>query len=334
MRRFPYAAALAMGLLAFVAASSEAVAEAKELRVAKQFGLGYLQFFVMEDQKLVEQHAKKAGLGDVAVTWSQFRSSDVMNDALISGSVDFVCLGVPGIATIWAKTRGNIDVRAVSGLNQLPLMLLTRNPDVKSLKDFTEKDRIAVPAIKVSMQAMLLQMASQKEFGGKVDKLDSLTVSMAHPDATAAMLGGQSEITANFSSAPFQFRQLKDPKIKRLTSSNDILGGPSSFNVVAATGKFRSENPKLYKAFLDALQEATDKINADKKWAAELYLRAANDKTPLDEMLAMMNDPSIAFTLKAQGIKPFVDFMTETGAIKVKAEKWQDLFFPDARGLN
>ena len=334
MRRFPYAAALAMGLLAFVAASSEALAEAKELRVAKQFGLGYLQFFVMEDQKLVEQHAKKAGLGDVAVTWSQFRSSDVMNDALISGSVDFVCLGVPGIATIWAKTRGNIDVRAVSGLNQLPLMLLTRNPDVKSLKDFTEKDRIAVPAIKVSMQAMLLQMASQKEFGGKVDKLDSLTVSMAHPDATAAMLGGQSEITANFSSAPFQFRQLKDPKIKRLTSSNDILGGPSSFNVVAATGKFRSENPKLYKAFLDALQEATDKINADKKWAAELYLRAANDKTPLDEMLAMMNDPSIAFTLKAQGIKPFVDFMTETGAIKVKAEKWQDLFFPDARGLN
>lgn len=335
MRRIPYAAALAAGLLASVFATTEALAEAKEVRVAKQFGLGYLQFFVMEDQKLVEKHAKAAGLGDVTATWSQFRSSDVMNDALISGSVDFVCLGVPGIATIWAKTRGNIDVRAVSGLNQLPLMLLTRNPAVNSLKDFTEKDRIAVPAIKVSMQAMLLQMAAQKEFGAaNVTKFDALTVSMAHPDATAAMLGGQSEITANFSSAPFQFRQLKDPKIKRLATSNDILGGPSSFNVVAATAKFRSENPKLYGAFLAALQEATDRINADKKWAAELYLKASNDKTPLDEMLAMMNDPSIAFTLKAQGIKPFVDFMTETGAIKVKAEKWQDLFFPDAKGLN
>lgn len=335
MRRIPYAAALAAGLLASVFATGEALAEAKELRIAKQFGLGYLQFYVLEDQKLVEQHAKKAGLGDVAVTWSQFRSSDVMNDALISGSVDFVCLGVPGIATIWAKTRGNIDVRGVSGLNQLPLMLLTRNPDVKSLKDFTEKDRIAVPAIKVSMQAMLLQMAAQKEYGPtNVTKFDAMTVSMAHPDATAAMLGGQSEITANFSSAPFQFRQLKDPKIRRLSSSTEILGGPSSFNVIAATGKFRSENPKLYGAFLSALQEATDRINADKKWAAELYLKAANDKTPLDEMLAMMNDPSIAFTLKAQGIKPFVDFMTETGAIKVKAEKWQDLFFPDAKGLN
>lgn len=335
MRKFPYAAALAVGLLLSAVSGGEALAEAKEVRIAKQFGLGYLQFFVMEDQKLVEKHAKDAGLGEIAATWSQFRSSDVMNDALISGSVDFVCLGVPGIATIWAKTRGNIDVRAVSGLNQLPLMLLTRNPNVKTLKDFTDKDRIAVPAIKVSMQAMLLQMAAQKEFGASnVTKFDAMTVSMAHPDATAAMLGGQSEITANFSSAPFQFRQLKDPKIRKLSSSVDILGGPSSFNVIAATGKFRSENPKLYAAFLGALQEATDKINADKKWAAELYLKAANDKTPLDEMLAMMNDPSIAFTLKAQGIKPFVDFMTETGAIKVKAEKWQDLFFPDARGLN
>ena len=96
-------------------------AEAKDLNVAKQFGLGYLQFIMMEDLKLVEKHAKAAGLGDVKVNWSTFRSSDVMNDALISGTVDFVCLGIPGIATIWAKTKGNMDVKAASGLNELPL---------------------------------------------------------------------------------------------------------------------------------------------------------------------------------------------------------------------
>lgn len=331
----PFAAILAAAIATAVLPAAQALAEAKELRVAKQFGLGYLQFYVLEDQKLIEKHARQAGLGDIAVSWSQFRSSDVMNDALISGSVDFVSLGVPGIATIWAKTRGNIDVRGVSGLNQLPLFLLTRNPAVNSLKDFTEKDRIALPAVKVSMQAMLLQMAAAKEYGdANVTKFDALTISMAHPDATAAMLGGASEITANFSSAPFQFRQLKDPKIRKLSSSTEILGGQSSFNVLATTAKFRTENPKLYASFLNALDEATQRINADKKWAAELYLRAANDKTPVDEMLAMMNDPSIAFTLKAQGIAPFVDFMHKTGAIKVKAEKWQDLFFPDAKGLN
>jgi NitT/TauT family transport system substrate-binding protein len=329
-----FVAALA-GAAVLCLSTADALADAKELRVAKQFGLGYLQFYVLEDQKLIEKHARSAGLGEIAVSWSQFRSSDVMNDALISGSVDFVSLGVPGIVTIWAKTRGNIDVRGVSGLNQLPLFLLTRNPNVKSLKDFTDKDRIALPAVKVSMQAMLLQMAAAKEFGdANVTRYDALTISMAHPDATAAMLGGAGEITANFSSAPFQFRQLKDPRIRKLSSSTEILGGDSSFNVLATTAKFRTENSRLYAAFLSALEEATQRINADKKWAAELYLRAANDKTPLEEMLAMMNDPSIAFTLKVQGIQPFVDFMHRTGAIRVKAERWQDLFFPDAKGLN
>lgn len=326
----------AVGVAALLALSpAVAHADAKEVRLAKQFGLGYLQFFVMEDQKLIEKAAKANGAGDITTTFSQFRSSDVMNDALISGSVDFVCLGIPGIATIWAKTRGNIDVRGVAGFNQLPLILVTRNPNVKTLKDFTDKDRIALPAVKVSMQAMLLQMAAVKEFGeANATKFDALTLSMAHPDATAAMLGGASEITANFSSAPFQYRQMKAPGIRKLTSSTEILGGPSSFNVIAATAKFRSGNPKLYAAFHTALEEATAWINADKKRAAEFYIQAANDKTPLAEMMEIMNDPGVQFTLKAQGIQPFTDFMAKTGAIKVKPEKWQDLFFPDAKGLN
>ncbi len=232
---------------------SPARAEAKELNVAKQFGLGYLQFVMMEDMKLVEKHAKAAGLGDVKVNWSTFRSSDVMNDALISGTVDFVCLGIPGIATIWAKTKGNMEVKAASGLNVLPLYLNTRNPAIKGVKDFTEKDRIALPAVKVSMQAIMLQMAAAKEFGeANYQKLDPLTVSMAHPDGVAAITSGASEITAHFTSPPFQFRELKDPKISRVLTSTDILGGKISFNVVAATDKFRTANPKLYGAFLAA----------------------------------------------------------------------------------
>ena len=36
-----------------------------------------------------------------------------MNDALISGSVDFVCLGIPGLITVWSKTKGTIDVKDI-----------------------------------------------------------------------------------------------------------------------------------------------------------------------------------------------------------------------------
>src|SRR5882757_6377583 len=214
----------ALALLAAAIVPKTASAEANIVRVAKQFGVGYMQYMVMQELKLVEKHAKAAGL-DVTTEWATFRSSDVMNDALISGSVDFVSLGVPGIITIYSKTKGtSSEVKGVLGLNVLPLMLLVRDPAIKSLKDFKETHRIALPAVKVSNQAIILQMAAAKEFGdAKYAELDKLTVSMSHPDATAAMLGGAAEITANFSSAPFQYRQLKDPKGKRILNSKDLF---------------------------------------------------------------------------------------------------------------
>src|SRR3954464_15786203 len=149
-----------VAIAAWFASGSAARAEANMVRVAKQFGVGYMQYMVMQELKLVEKHAKAAGL-DITTEWATFRSSDVMNDALISGSVDFVSLGIPGIVTIWSKTKGTAnEVRAASGLNVSPLIMLVRDPSIKSLKDFNDSHRIAVPAVKVSMQAIILQMAA------------------------------------------------------------------------------------------------------------------------------------------------------------------------------
>jgi NitT/TauT family transport system substrate-binding protein len=308
-------------------------AQAAQLRIAKQFGLGYLQLMIMEDRRLVEKHVQAAGLGAVEVTWGTFRSSDVMNDALISGNLDFACLGLPGIATIWARTRTNIDVRAASGLNALPLYLLTRNPNVNSLRDFTDADRIALPAVRVSMQAILLQMACAQAFGeSEYQRLDRLTVSMSHPDATAAMLGGASEITAHFTSPPFHRRQLQNPRIRRLLTSTEVLGGRVSFNVVAATNRFRSANPRLYDAFLAALEEATQIINADKAKAAEEYKRLARDPAPVEDLVALLNDPENVYTTDPLNIGQMVEFMHRTGQIRVQPASWRDLFFPNMHG--
>jgi NitT/TauT family transport system substrate-binding protein len=307
-------------------------AEANTIRVAKQFGIAYMQFMVMEDQKMIEKHAKAAGLGDVKAEFNQFRSSDVMNDALLSGSVDFVCLGIPGIITIWSKTKGTpMEVRAASGLNVSPLILLSRDPAIKSIKDFKDGHKIAMPAVKVSMQAIMLQMAAAKEFGqDKFNSLDHLTVSMAHPDATAAMLGGQSEIVANWSSAPFQYRQMKNPNIKKIMTSTDLFTEPLSFNVIATTSKFRTENPKLYAAFRAALAEATDFINKDKKRAAQIYLDVTKDKMPLDELVEILADPAIQYTTKVGGINAFVSFMAKTGTLKNPPADWKDMFFAES----
>src|SRR5262245_36733748 len=322
------AAALAAALIA----PSPASAEANVVRVAKQFGVGYMQYMVMQELKLIEKHAKAAGL-DVTSEWATFRSSDVMNDALISGSVDFVSLGVPGIITINSKTKGTAnEVKGVLGLNISPLMLVVRDPNIKSLKDFKDDHRIALPAVKVSNQAIILQMAAAKEFGeANYAELDKLTVSMSHPDATAAMLGGKSEITANFSSAPFQYRQLKDQNIKLLLNSADLFrDDPMSFNIVASSTKFRTENPKLFAAFVAAMKEATAVINADKRKGAEIYIKVSGEKTTVDDIMDVLKDPEIQYNNRVGGIKAFVDFMAKTGSLRNPPKDWKDMFFPEA----
>ena len=255
-----------------------------------------------------------------------------MNDALLSGSVDFVCLGIPGIITIWSKTKGtSVEVKASAGLNVSPLWLNVRDPAIKSIRDFKDNQKIALPAVKVAMQAIMLQMAAAKEFGdAKFDALDHLTVSMAHPDATAAMLGGPSEIVANFSSAPFQYRQVKNPNIHRILTSTDLFDEPLSFNVIADTAKFRSDNPKLYAAFLAALKESTDFINADKRRAAEIYLKVTKDKTPVEDIMEVLADPAIQYTAKVGGIQAFVSFMAKVGTLKNPPADWREMFFPEA----
>lgn len=328
MRRLTVIVAVA----AWFASGGVALAEANVVRVAKQFGVGYMQYMVMQELKLIEKHAKASGL-DVTSEWATFRSSDVMNDALISGSVDFVSLGVPGIITINSKTKGTSnEVKGVLGLNISPLMLVVRDPAIKSLKDFKDNHRIALPAVKVSNQAIILQMAAAKEFGeAKYAELDKLTVSMSHPDATAAMLGGAAEITANFSSAPFQYRQLKNPNNKLLLNSADLFrDDPMSFNVVASSTKFRTENPKLFAAFVAAMKEATSIINADKRKGAEIYLKVSGEKTSVDDIMEVLADKEIVYNNRVGGIKAFVDFMAKTGSLKNPPKDWKDMFFAEA----
>jgi sulfonate transport system substrate-binding protein len=308
-------------------------AELAEIKVAKQYGISYLPLMLMEDGKLIEKHAKAAGV-DVTVTWATFAGGNVMNDALLSNSLQVASGGVGPLVILWSRTRGNLDVRGVAALNSMPLYLVTRNPDVKTIKDFTDKDRIAMPAVKISVQALALQMAAEQTFGpGQQNRLDPLTVSMAHPDAMQALLSGQSEVDAHFGSPPFQYQELRDPAVHTVLNSYHVLGGPATFNVVWTSSKFRAENPKLYGAFVKALDDAIGQINRDKRAAAETYLRMAKGKDSVEQILAMLDDPEIVFTTTPQNVMKYVDFMYRVGSIKVKPDSWKDLFFPNAQSL-
>lgn len=321
------AATLAAGALF----SSGAQAEGK-ISIAQQFGIGYLILDVVRDQQLIEKHGKAQGL-EIKVDWNSISGATAMNEALLTGALDVVSAGVPPMLTVWDRTKGKQNVKAIAALGSMPNYLLTNNPNIKTLKDFSDKDRIAVPAAGVGFQSRTLQIETAREFGDEqFKKFDNISVSLPHPDATAALIAGGSEINSHFSSPPFQYQALQNPNVHKVLSSYDILGGPATFNVLYTTEKFHDENPKTYKAFYDALVEAEKIIKADKTAAAQAYIRVEQSKLPLALVEQIVKDPEIDFTVVPHRTFIYAEKLQELGVLKNKAGSWKDYFFEEAHG--
>ena len=306
--------------------SSPANAEQAELRIAQQFGIAYLPLIVAKEQKLIEKHSVANGLPETKVEWLRISGAAGMNDALISGSLDFATAGVAPAILTWDKLRGKADISLISSLGSMPNVLTTNNPNVKTIKDFTDADRIALPSVKVGFQPIVLQIAADKAFG-KYDQLDYLTVSVPHPDATTAILTGTGGITAHFTSPPFVQQQLESGKAHAVLDSYDVLGGPHTFNVVYGTQKYVAANPKTVDAFVAALDEANLWIKANPAEAAKLYIEAEKSKLDPAFVERIIRDPKINFTTQPERVDVFTDFEFKIGLIKSKPG-WKELFQP------
>jgi NitT/TauT family transport system substrate-binding protein len=320
--------ALASGL-------SAARAEVDEVRLSKQYGLPYLPFMVMEQHQLLEKQAEKQGL-KLKVSWTTLSNATAMMEAILSGQMDFITPGVPTLATMWDKTVGTPnEIRALSAVQSMPYVLVTRSPDIKTIRDFTDKDRIALAAVKLTGHAIALQMAAAREWGREhYDKLDSITTSLSHPDATAALLAGKSEINAHFASSPFYYIELATPGVHKVLHSYEVAGGRHTNGVLMASKKFHDANPKVCAAVVAALDEANGFIKANPRKAAEIYIAMTREKrSTLDELEKMVADPDVDYTTTPINVMKFVEFMNLAGTVKKKPASWKDLFFPTAYAM-
>lgn len=325
------AAAIGLGaalLTGTLIAPASAQAEG-EIRIAEQFGIVYLLLNVVRDQQLIEKHGKQDGL-EIKVDWTQLSGGSAVNDALLSGSNDIAGAGVGPLLTIWDRTHGKQNVKAVASLGNFPYYLVSNNPNVKTIADFTEKDRIAVPAVSVSVQSRYLQFAAAKLWGDKeYARLDKYTLSLPHPDAAASLIAGGTELTGHFSNPPYQDQELKNPNVHVVLNTYDLFG-PNSPTVLFATEKFRNENPKTYKAFIEALSEAEAFVSKDIGAAADTYLRVTKAKIDRAELLRIIDQPEFQFTITPKNTYPLAEFLYRVGAIKNKPASWKDYFFQDA----
>lgn len=322
---------LACASLLLAALSLPLPASAEEqLRIAQQFGVVYLLLNIAQDQKLIEKHGKADGL-DIKVDYQQLSGGAAVNEALLSGSVDIAGAGIGPLFTLWDRTKDRQNVRAVVATGQFPYYLISTNPNVKSIADFTDKDRIAVPAVGVSVQSRFLQQASAELWGDKEYKrLDKLQVAVPHPDATAAIISNGTEISAHFSNSPFQEQALAaNPKAHIVLNSYNVAGGANTPVVLYTTEKFRQENPLTYRAFVGAMAEAAAFTAQHPQEAADAFIRVNKSKIDRKLLLQILQSPEVKFSIAPNNTLSLGQFLYRVGAIKHNPQSVKDYFFDD-----
>ncbi|MBI3506303.1 MAG: ABC transporter substrate-binding protein [Proteobacteria bacterium] len=319
--------------LATLAASASAFAQAKsEISITRQPGILYLASHVMEARKMVEGQAAKAGVANLKVNWLILAGGGAQTDALLSGNVDVVNTGTGNLLLLWDRTRGR--VRGIVASSAQPVLLLSREARIKSLSDIRPTDKIAVPTVGVSTQAILLQMAAAKMFGdANVNRFDQNTVQLSHPDAMALVLGGAGEVASHFSAPPFQYLAIAKG-LHIVANSKDIIGGPLSQAQFFTTTQYADANPVVVKALRAATAEAIAFIKANPRDALVIYKEITGDKAELDDLVKILAQPDMMdFIMEPQGTMKFAEHLFKIGTLKTMPKAWTDYYLPTSADL-
>lgn len=318
---------LTLAAAAALAASTLATtAYAQEIRIAQLRQINYLPFTVIEQQGLFEKHAAELGEPDMTAQFITFGNGSATTDALISGNVEFVAVGLTNFAILWERSGGN--VKGVSSVSGIPFPLLTRNPDIQTIEDFGPNDRIAVPTIGVSVQAIMLSIALEKAYGPEGrDRLSEQTVQLSHPDAAQALSNSQHEVNSHFSSAPYYLISLRDPAIHEIFSYSELFEEAVASNILFTTTQQHEANPVASQAMIAALKEAHAFINDNVEEAARLYLEVSGDPITEEEVVAVLTGEGTVFSTNPAGAMPVWEYMHTSGMLQTRPESWQEMFF-------
>jgi NitT/TauT family transport system substrate-binding protein len=319
----------ALAAVIVVLAAAPVRAEVDTVRIAMPYGLAYLPTYVVVDRQLIQKHAAEAGLGDIKVTLRNMASGPVTSDLILANDADIGMGGWGPAFIMWDKTSGANKVRAIMPLSSSSIVMLSIDPRIKTLRDFRDGDKIGISAIKVTDQAVTLQMAAAKEWGwDQRFRLDPLTISVSNPDGMAALLSGQTEVKNHFTIVPFSVIEEESGKVHRVMTSDDYMTPGSSGSVMYASARFHDPNPKLFAAVAAAYEEAIPFIAQDPKAAAEIYVNHEPQKRDLSWVENIIRDPTqITYSSTPRGIKEHADFMYKIGTLKHQPESWKELFW-------
>ncbi|HML36392.1 MAG TPA: ABC transporter substrate-binding protein [Bacillota bacterium] len=289
----------------------------KEIGIAEQYGIAYAPLQIMREQKLLEKE-----LPGIKINWKQYGGPTPIREAMLAGEVDF---GFMGSAPVLIGLDNGMEWKYATGISSNEVALVTNRPEVNSLRDFSDTDRIAVLS-PGSTQHVLLCIASDREFGDP-NHFDNQIVSLSHPDAMDALIAG-TEITAHFSTPPYIDEELSHG-MKIVTTGEEIMGQPFTFITGVATVEFHDGHPEEYAAILRALNTATDYINNNMDEAvATLAPVYGVDEATLKKQ---MTYNGTIYSTRLTGIDKLAEEMYRIGMLK-KPIRYEDAVFPEPQG--
>jgi NitT/TauT family transport system substrate-binding protein len=326
---------LAAASLAIPTAKARA-AESGNISLIGAVGVQFLPTYVVVERKLIERHASLLGVADPKVSFKFVATGAAINDAMVSGAADVGSVPAPALVVFWDKTGGRQAIRGMMALVDTPPTLLTIDPRIKTLSDYTANDRIAMATVKVSSYAIMMQMAAAQQFGwDQRFKFDPISVQLGTADIMTALLSGGSQIKSAVLPAPFNRELLEAPGVRQILSLDQILGGHGTLTALATTERFHSDQPKSYAAVNAAFREAIAFINANRRAAAEIYIKWEPNKRGLDWVRTLLEDDSlIQYTPDPHRMGTQADFIFKTGLVRKAPASWKDLFFDNGVGLD
>ena len=287
------------------------------ISIAEQFGIAYAPLQIMKENKTLEKNYP-----GVNIVWKQLGNTAAIREAMLSNQVEVGFMAIPPFLIGLDK---GMEWKIASGLSESPVALVTNKENIKSIQDFTKKDRIALPQ-PGSIQHMLLAMECEKEFGD-AKKLDNLLVTLAHPDGMNALLSAK-DITAHFTTPPYLFKELEQSNVHQILDGRDVIGVDFTFVVGVTTVKFHDNKQELYKAFVISLKEAIQFMEKKPDKAAEIL--APIYKLSKVEVLKYITHKDMVYTDEVRGVSEFGGFMKRNNYIsKEYNEKnstmWEDV---------
>lgn len=333
MRRLALATLLLALLVAAPCAAQtrgkpERVTRPGEIAIGIGHGIGFLPLFLAQDLGLLEKHAKANGLNGKIVV-RRFPNAAPMQQALARGEIAAGAYGVSAFLLARDAVRNSPqELLAVSGLTTLPLVLVTARPEIRSLADIKPADRIAVPVLTAPQVTYLRVQTDQWFTFGAWSRLRRQLVAMPHQDSLEALTAGK-EIAAYFSSPPFTQIALKDPKVRAVLSSADIMGGKTSFLVMASQKATLGVHPKLPETLAKAIDEASGIIRSDPRRAATVWLKWEPSHTLDARMVeAILRELKDEFGSGVFGIEAMAGYLRKDNRLKDAFWSWKDVVAP------